>query len=48
VRRFNFTHPRTGTASEICIIPDGDGKFFTITPLGGIWWQVSMLMLVMP
>lgn len=48
VRRFNFTHPRTLVAVEVCIVPGGEGVFYTLTPRGGDWWDVAMTLEVLP
>lgn len=48
VRRFNFTHPRTGAAIEVCIVPDGDGRHFNLVPAGYRTWHVGLSMVVKP
>ena len=48
VRRFNFTHPRTLAAVEVRIVPGNDGVFYTLSPLGVDFWNVSMTFEVLP
>ena len=48
VRRFNFTHPRTGNSQEVRLVPGRDGDFYTTAYIGPGLWHVEMSIEVLP
>lgn len=42
VKRFNFTHPRTGVQEEFRLVPQGEGDLYTITYLAPEYWTVTI------
>jgi hypothetical protein len=47
-KRFNFTHPRTGSSVEVRIIPQGDGEFYKLTYIAPGYWQTDLVFEVLP
>lgn len=48
VKRFNFTHPRTGSIVECRLVPQGDGQFFTLQYRAPGYWQTNLQFEVLP
>jgi len=49
VKRFNFTHPRTGIVQEFRILPQGDGgDYYTISYVAPEYWSVSLQFELLP
>lgn len=45
---FNWTHPRTGAAIDMRIVPGGDA-LYTLAPAGsGVYWRASVALEVLP
>ena len=48
VKRYQITHPRTGLAVEVRMIPQQDGKLYDITMVSTNVWNVSIGLEVLP
>lgn len=48
VKRFNFTHPRTGASVEVRIVPQDNGQLFTANTIKGDVFAVAMQLEVLP
>jgi len=48
VRRFNFTHPRTGVSREVRVVPSRDGEYYKEEYIGPGLWQISLQIEVLP
>lgn len=48
VKRFNFTHPRTGAAIECRLVPSQEGELFALHYLGPNLWQATVTFEVLP
>jgi len=46
--RFAFPHPRTGTLTEVRIMPQGEGVMYNISYLAPGYYTVSLQLEVMP
>lgn len=46
--RFEFPHPRLNTTVKVRIVPEGEGKLFSISYLTPIIWVVSFKLEVLP
>lgn len=47
VLRFNYTHPRTGNAVEVRIVPQG-GNSYNIDYVAPGYWRVKMTLEILP
>lgn len=48
VLRFSYPHPRTGSAVEVRIVPQGDGNLFNTSYILPNYYQVSLQLEVLP
>lgn len=48
VKRFSWTHPRTGTSIECRVVPQGDGEFYTLEYIAPDYYQVNLKFEVLP
>lgn len=48
VKRFNWTHPRTGASTEVRMVPGRDGGYYRTLYLGPNLWQVEFQIEVLP
>lgn len=48
VKRFNFTHPRTGSSVEVRLIPTDADQLYTVGAIKGDTFNVAMQLEVMP
>lgn len=48
VRRFNFTHPRTGIQEEFRLVPQSEGDLYNITYLAPDYWTVTAQFELLP
>lgn len=48
VKRFNFTHPRTGASRECRVIPQRNGSYYRVAYVGPTTWQVDLQLEVLP
>lgn len=48
VARFNYTHPRTGAAIEVRLVPSSDGSLFSCSKEGDDVWSVAFEIEVLP
>lgn len=46
--RFGFPHPRLGTVSEVRIVPQGDGEYYTLTYLAPGYYSVQLQLEILP
>jgi hypothetical protein len=47
-KRFDFTHPRTGSSVECRIVPMGEGEFYTLQYKAPGYWQVNLKFEILP
>jgi len=47
-KRFDFTHPRTGSSVECRLVPMGEGEFYTLQYLAPEYYQVSLKFEILP
>lgn len=48
VYRFEWKNPRTDATVELRFVPVGDDALYSITTIGGVYWQVSCAMEILP
>ena len=48
VRRFTVLHPRTGTSIEVRIVPQGNGNLYTATYLAPGFYNVQLMLEILP
>lgn len=48
VKRFNFTHPRTGLSKEVRLVPSQSGDYFSTSYLAPEFWRVDLELEVLP
>jgi hypothetical protein len=48
VKRFSWTHPRTGASIECRIVPQGEGEFYTLNYLAPDYYQVNLKFEILP
>lgn len=46
--RFDMTHPVSRVAEEVRIVPQSEDKLYVSTPAGELWYNVSIILEVMP
>ena len=46
--RFGFPHPRTGVVSEVRIVPQGEGDYYTLSYVAPGYYNVSLTLEVLP
>lgn len=48
VRRFDFTHPRTGAIVEVRIVQESEGAYYSLSRIGADLWDVGIRFEVLP
>lgn len=48
VTRFGFPHPRKGSVVDVKIVPEGEGKLYSLAYLSPTLWLVSFSVEVLP
>lgn len=46
--RFGFPHPRLGVVSEVRIVPQGDGDYYTLTYTAPGYYNVQLQLEILP
>jgi hypothetical protein len=46
--RFGFPHPRLGVVSEVRIVPQGEGEYYTLSYVAPGYYSVNLALEVLP